>query len=180
MDEETRDTQQPERQQQEEQTPGGVMTFDQMLESNPAYRSEFDRRMTKGIATAKTNWEQEQADQQDEAKRLEKMTTAQRERYQLEQDRKALAAQQAAFAAEQMKVSVGAELQKRGLDAGFAPYLAGKTAEESNANLDAFQAMFQTALAAAVTGRMRGTEAPPEPRGREGNDPFLSGFKKTR
>ena len=86
-----------------------------MLDSNPAYRSEFDRRNVKAVETARKKWEAAQIEEQDEAKKLEKMTAAQRERYQLDKDRAAFDAQRASFAAEQMRVTVGAELQKRGL-----------------------------------------------------------------
>lgn len=136
-----------------------------MLDSNPAYRSEFDRRTGKAVQTARSNWEQAQAEEQDEAKKLEKMTAAQRERYQLDKDRAAFDAQRASFAAEQMRVTVGAELQKRGLDAGLAEFLAGKTAEESTANLEKFQSIWDKAISAAVTDRMRGGGAPKDPKG---------------
>ena len=136
MDEETKTVEQTEQQTTETvgdaQNPGGAgLTFDQMLDSNPAYRSEFDRRNVKAVETARKKWEAAQVEEQDEAKKLEKMTAAQRERYQLDKDRAAFDAQKASFAAEQMRVTVGAELQKRGLDASFAKYLSGKTAEES-------------------------------------------------
>ena len=136
-----------------------------MLDSNPAYRSEFDRRTGKAVQTARSNWEQAQAEEQDEAKKLEKMTAAQRERYQLDKDRAAFDAQKASFAAEQMRVTVGAELQKRGLDASFAKYLSGKTAEESTANLEEFEGIWNKAISAAVTDRMRGEGAPKDPKG---------------
>ena len=58
-----------------------------MLDSNPAYRSEFDRRNVKAVETARKKWEAAQIEEQDEAKKLEKMTAAQRERYQLDKDR---------------------------------------------------------------------------------------------
>ena len=139
MDEETKTAEQTEQQTTEtvgdSQNPGGAeLTFDQMLDSNPAYRSEFDRR-------------------------------AQRERYQLDKDRAAFDAQKASFAAEQMRVTVGAELQKRGLDASFAKYLSGKTAEESTANLEEFEGIWNKAISAAVNGRMRGEGAPKDPKG---------------
>ena len=165
-----------------EQTPGGrAMTFDQWLDSDPTYRSEFDRRCGKAsqtaVANARVKWEQEQADSQDEAKKLAKMTEAQRERYRLDRDREAFAAERAAFAAEQMRVSVGAELQRRGLDAGFAKHLAAGTAEESSANLEEFQGIWNAAISSAVSGRMRGEVPPTEPkRQQEQEDPFLSGF----
>ena len=170
MDEETKTAEQTGQQTTEtvgdNQNPGGAeLTFDQMLDSNPAYRSEFDRRTGKAVQTARSKWEQAQAEEQDEAKKLEKMTAAQRERYQLDKDRAAFDAQKASFAAEQMRVTVGAELQKRGLDAGLAEFLAGKTAEESTANLEKFQSIWDKAISATVTDRMRGAGAPKDPKG---------------
>lgn len=177
MEEETKTTPQP----VTETTPETVedsqhahgsedMTFDQWLDSNPAFRSEFDRRNTKAVQTARARWEQDQAEEQDEAKKLSKMTEAQRERYQLDKDKKAFAAQQAQFAAEQMRVSVGAELQKRGLSAEFAQFLAGKTAEESSANLDTFQALWDKGHAEQVKAQMRG-QPPREPKSGEAYTP---------
>lgn len=140
----------------------GAVSFDELLKQG--YQGEFDRRVSKALATAKANWEREQAQAQDESKRLEKMTAAQRERWQLDRDKADFEQKKAAFAAEQMRVTVGAELQKRGLDAGFAKYLSGRTAEESTANLDEFQALWNQAISAAVTARMRGKSAPEEPK----------------
>lgn len=181
MDEETKTTEQTEQKGAEtvgdSQNPGGAeLTFDQMLDSNPAYRSEFDRRTGKAVQTARSKWEQAQAEEQDEAKKLEKMTAAQRERYQLDKDRAAFDAQRASFAAEQMRVTVGAELQKRGLDASFAKYLSGKTAEESTANLEEFEGIWNKAISAAVNGRMRGTEPPKEPGKAPAEDKMRSWF----
>lgn len=161
--------QQTEQQEQGNQnTPGGqngagneTPSFDDLLKNG--HQAEFDRRVSKALATARANWEREQAEEQNEATKLARMTAAERERYQLDKDRKAFAEEQAKFAAEQMKVSVGAELQKRGLDAGFARYLAGKTAEESKTNIDEFEQLFRTAVQAGVNTAMRGKGAPREP-----------------
>lgn len=181
MDEETKTVEQTEQQTTEtvgdNQNPEGAeLTFDQMLDSNPAYRSEFDRRTGKAVQTARSKWEQAQAEEQDEAKKLEKMTAAQRERYQLDKDRAAFDAQKASFAAEQMRVTVGAELQKRGLDASFAKYLSGKTAEESTANLEEFEGIWNKAISAAVTDRMRGTQPPKAPSQTDADDKMRSWF----
>ena len=181
MDEETRNTEQaaqntPDGTQAgaENANGAGAVSFDDMLKSG--YQAEFDRRVSKALSTARSKWEQEQADNADEAKRLEKMTAAQREQYQLNKDKEAFAKQKAAFAAEQMRVSVGAELQKRGLDAGFAKYLSGKTAEESTANLDEFEGIWNKAISAAVNGRMRGDGAPKEPGPSDADDRMRSWF----
>jgi hypothetical protein len=151
-----------------ENTPGNqngagneTPSFDDLLKSG--HQAEFDRRVSKAIATAKANWEKAQAEEQDEATKLARMTTAERERYQLDKDKQAFAEEQAKFAAQQMQVSVGAELQKRGLDASFARYLAGKTAEESKANLDEFEQVFRSAVRSGVQAAMRGKGTPREP-----------------
>jgi uncharacterized membrane protein YccC len=151
-----------------ENTPGNqngagneTPSFDDLLKNG--HQAEFDRRVSKAIATAKANWEKAQAEEQDEATKLARMTAAERERYQLDKDRKAFAEEQAKFAAQQMQVSVGAELQKRGLDASFARYLAGKTAEESKANLDEFEQVFRSAVRSGVQAAMRGKGTPREP-----------------
>lgn len=136
-------------------------SFDDLLKGG--HQAEFDRRVSKAIATAKANWEKAQADEKNEAAKLARMTAAERERYQLDKDRKAFAEEQAKFAAEQMKVSVGAELQKRGLDATFARYLAGATAEESKANIEEFERIFRASVQAGVNTAMRGKGTPREP-----------------
>lgn len=140
-----------------------MLSFDAWLDSNPAYRSEFDRRVTKGVNTARANWEREQAQEQDEATRLARMTAAQRERYLLDKDKAAFAAQQAQFQHQQLEVQMGRDLQSRGMDAGFARWLTGADADASAANLNDFEALWNAAISGAVTSRMRGSAAPKEP-----------------
>ena len=76
--------------------------------------------------------------------------------------------EKAAFARQRMEVAVGQELCKRNLPAAFAPWLAGETAEESAQRIDAFEVLFQEAIAQAVTSRMRGSGAPKAPQAPRG------------
>ncbi|MCD8190334.1 MAG: DUF4355 domain-containing protein [Clostridiales bacterium] len=164
-----------------EQTGGNEpLTFDQWLDSNPAYRSEFDRRNTKAVQTARTKWEQEQAENQDEATKLANMTAAQREKYQLGKDREKLNAERAAFQRQQLEVQTGAQLQGMGYDAAFAKYLTGQDAEATASNLTAFDGLMQAFKAGAVKNQMRGQGAPKEPKNTEAPDPFLMGFTGTK
>ncbi|MCD8381541.1 MAG: DUF4355 domain-containing protein [Clostridiales bacterium] len=156
---------------------GSGMTFDQWLDSDPALRSEFDRRNTKAVQTARSKWEQEQADAQDEAKKLERMTAAQREKYQLEQDRQKLDQERAVFQRQQLEVQTGAQLQGMGYDAAFAAYLTGKDAETTSANLTAFDGLMRAYRAGAVNDQMRGGTPPRDTDKRDdAQDPFLTGF----
>lgn len=140
------------------------MTFDQMLDSNPAFRAEFDRRNTKAVNTARTNWEREQADSQDEAKKLSRMTDAERRAYQLEQGEKQLAQRMAEFDHRQLVVQTGEELGRRGLPSSMAKWLAGKDADTTKANIDAYEQDFRAAVQDGVNGAMRGRTPPSEPR----------------
>ena len=153
-----------------------VQSFDDILSGNKDYQSEFDRRVTQAISTAKQKWEQSKLDEQDEAKKLEKMTQAQRESYLLQKDRETFEKQKAEFKAQQMKVACAGELVKRNLDPSFAEYLTAETAEKTNERLDAFENAFNEAVQKATNDKMRGAPPPKDPNPNEPKDPFLMGF----
>ena len=71
------------------------LTFQELLDSNKEYQAEFDRRVNKGIDTAKTNWETEYKKQLEaektEAERLAKLTEEERIKEQLEAKDKRIA-----------------------------------------------------------------------------------------
>ena len=115
-------------------------------------QSRIDSTVTKALNTARTKWEQEQLDNMDEAKRLEKMSAEQREKYQFEK-----------FEHEQLVVATGKELLKRGLDSSFASYLTGTNAEDTNAKIDSFEQLFNSAVTNATNKKMQG-EPPKEPK----------------
>ena len=64
--------------------------FEDLLKSDGKLQGEFDRRIQKAIETAKGKWEQNLTVEQDEAKKLEKMTQAQRDSYLLRKKRRSL------------------------------------------------------------------------------------------
>ena len=136
------------------------LTFDQLLASNRDYQSEFDRKVTQALTKARQTWDREQAENMDEAKRLEKMTATERAQYQLSKDKATLEQERTAFERERLQVSVGTELQKRGLSADFAAYLTGSDAETSKANIDTFESLWKASLSDAVNGRMRSGALP--------------------
>ena len=140
------------------------VSFDEMLTGNRDYRAEFDRRIAKALNTARMNWEEQQRADRDEAARLAGMNETQRREYQLERDRAALDAERAAFARQQLQVTVGTELQKRGLSAEFAPWLTGEDADSSQANINRFEAMWNASITAAVNARMRADTPPRDPK----------------
>lgn len=151
--------------------------FEQFIQSDTKLQGEFDRRVNKALQTAKANWQREQLESQDEAKKLEKMTQAQRDAYNLEKSKAEFEKEKQAFALEQMKVATGAELQKRGLDASFAEFLTAPTAEQVNANISAFEKVFNLAVQRSTNDKMRGDKPPKEnEKSDSAEDAFLKGF----
>lgn len=125
-----------------------------------ALQSHTDKQITKALETARAKWQQEQLDALDESKKLEKMTAAEREKYQFEKDKKDFEKKKAEFEHAQLTVTVGAELQKRGLSADFSQYLTADNAENSKTNIDAFEKLFNAAVQTAVNDRLKGGQPP--------------------
>ncbi len=128
-----------------------------------ALQSRTDSIVTKALNTAKSKWEREKLEEQDESKKLEKMTAAEREKYQFGKEKAEFEKQKAQFEHSQLEVSVGGELQKRGLSADFAKYLTADNAENSKTNIDAFEKLFNDAVSGAVNTRLKGGVPPKDP-----------------
>lgn len=147
-----------------EETEEQVPSFDELLGSNKVYQSAFDKKVAQALNTAKIKWEKSAQEEANEAKKLEKMSEAQRAQYALDKERKQLEQDKAAFAQQQLKTAVASELVKRGYSAEFAEFLTGDDAENSNANIDAFETAFKKAVEAGITDKLRGDYTPPAER----------------
>lgn len=134
--------------------------LEQLMAANPRLQEQLEERIAAAVMEARAAWEAEQA-APEEAPEPE-------EARRLAEERQALEEEKAAFARQRMEVAVGQELCKRNLPAAFAPWLAGETAEESAQRIDAFEVLFQEAIAQAVTSRMRGSGAPKAPQAPRG------------
>lgn len=139
-------------------------TLDELLSSDKALQSDFDKKINKALETAKAKWEQQAKDDANEAKKLEKMSADERARYQLDKDKAEFAREKEKFAHEQLKTAVASELVSRGYTADFAEFLTGKDAESSNANINAFESAFKKAVEAAAADKLRGDHIPPAER----------------
>lgn len=133
--------------------------FEALLRSNRDYQSACDKKVSQALATARANWERDRQEGED---RLRQALEAQLEG-RLTQEREALAARQREFDARLRQVAVAEALQRRGLDAQFAPWITGGSEEESAQRVEAFSDLFQSALSQAVADRMRGDGPPREP-----------------
>lgn len=122
-------------------------------------QADIDR----AVEEAKKQW----AAEQDEADRLSKLSKDEREREKLRIDREKFDKERAAFAREKLEAETARQLAERRLPASMAARICGKDAEETKANIDAFEAEWNEALKTAVNERLRSTP-PRVPGSRQG------------
>lgn len=136
----------------EEETPD----FETLLRRNRDYQSAFDKKVSSALQTARANWEREQAEALEQAheRELERARGA----AQAEYDARFAALEERAAAQDrrERQMETADALTKRGLPAGFAPWLTGATAEESGERVAAFESAFRAAVGDSVTARMAG------------------------
>ncbi len=107
----------------------------------------------RAVEDAKKKWAREQ----DEAARLSKLSKDEREREQLRLDRERFEKEKSEFAHKQLEAETARQLAERRLPASMVARICGRDAEETKANIDAFEAEWNEALKAAVNDRLRST-----------------------
>lgn len=135
-------------------------------------QEDIDAAKKKAVEEAQKQWKADA----DEAARLAKLNKDERAKEEMRIEREKFEKEKSEFAQKQLVAETANQLLERGLSKNFAERLCGKTAEETKANIDAFEKDFNAAVEKAVTERMKGN--PPkfkDPDNKE-NDPFLAGF----
>lgn len=126
----------------------------------PAIDSKISKAVEKALQNARTKWESEKNDQLSEAEKLAKMTQAEREKYEFKKQMEIFQQEKATFERDKLIVAAGKELQLKGIDAGLAKYIVGRTADETSKNLEEFQKLFNTSIEKVVESRLKGTVPP--------------------
>ena len=135
-------------------------------------QEDIDEATRKAVEEAQKQWKADA----DEAARLAKLNKDERAKEEMRIEREKFEKEKSEFAQKQLVAETANQLLERGLSKNFAERLCGKTAEETKANIDAFEKDFNAAVEKAVTERMKGN--PPkfkDPDNKE-NDPFLAGY----
>ena len=135
-------------------------------------QEDIDAATKKAVEEAQKKWKEDA----DEAARLAKLNKDERAKEEMRIEREKFEKEKSEFAQKQLVAETANQLLERGLSKNFAERLCGKTAEETKANIAAFEKDFNAAVEKAVTERMKGN--PPkfkDPDNKE-NDPFLAGF----
>lgn len=147
----------------------GDKSFDDVLKDKK-YQSEFDKRVTKALETAKSKWETEKATELEnaktEAEKLAKMNAEQKAKY--EEDKKVaeLEKREKDITTRELKAQAYETLAEKNLPKELIGTLNFESAETCNASMEAVEKAFQSAVEKAVNEKLRGSEIP---KGGQGN-----------
>lgn len=136
-------------------------------------QEDIDEATKKAVEEAQKQWKADA----DEAARLAKLNKDERAKEEMRIEREKFEKEKSEFAQKQLIAETANQLSERGLSRDFAERLCGKTAEETKANIDAFEKDFNAAVEKAVSERMKGKPPKVDPPNDNGEkDPFLMGF----
>lgn len=176
-DEGQNETQQGDDEQQDKQP-----TFDELLKDK-TMQSEFDRRMTKAIETAKEKWQTEHEEKLEraktEAEKLAKMNAEQRAEHERQQREDELAKREADITRRELRASTIDELVEKGLPISLADIINYTDADSTKASIEAVEKAFRQAVEDGVNERLKGN--PPKGGGGNNepdNDPFKAKLAK--
>ena len=154
---------------------GKEPTFDDVLSSNKAYQSEYDKRVNKALNTARQKWEADAKAQAEEAAKLAKMQAAEKAEYERQKREKELSEREAAITKRELHAEAVTQLTGKGLPAGLADILDCTSADACKASMEAVEKAFGEAVEKAVNDRLKG--APPKAGGgKMSEDAFLAGL----
>ncbi|MDD3336780.1 MAG: DUF4355 domain-containing protein [Eubacteriales bacterium] len=127
----------------------GEANLNELLMSNVALQSQYDRAISKALNTARANWEREQTQQ---SLARGQQTTEEQER--------ALNEREQAIVMRERKAGAVTTLGQRGLPAELAECLDYRDEERLTASLSTMENAFQAAVSKTVSERLKG--APPK------------------
>lgn len=116
-------------------------TFDDMLKDKDM-QSEFDKRVSKALETAKTKWQKDADEKLSEAKKLEKMNAEQKAEYQRKQTEEKLAKREAEVTRRELMAEAKVQLADNGLPVGLAAVLDYTGADECKTSIETVSKAF--------------------------------------
>ena len=127
-------------------------------------QSELDSIIEKRLGKEKAKWEKKVKEEADEAARMAQMSEAEKQEalftkrvQEFEEREAAFNEAQAALQREKMLNETNKQLSERGLPLNFAEHIMADTAENTLANIEAFEKEWQAAINKAVDSKLRGS-----------------------
>lgn len=159
------------------------LSFDDMLGSNKEYQAEFDRRINKGLETAKSKWEADYKAkleaQKNEAEKLAQMDAEQKAKYEAEKMQNRIAELESQINADKLYKTANSIASEKGLPQGYLNLIdfSKETAESINSKIDSLIELRNADLKAYLNDKLK--QPTPQEKKKADNviDPYIEGFK---
>lgn len=168
---------------QENNKPAGEMdakplTFDEIL-SDKEYQSEFDKRVSKALETAKGKWENDYQSKQNEAQKLAKMKDDEKLQYEKEKVEKELNDLKSQLNAKNLKDEAYKIASEKQIPISYLDLIdfTKETAESINGKITNIAEARTKDLETYLNTKLK-EPAPKQVSGSTAQDPFLKGFEE--
>lgn len=148
-------------------------TLDEVLAGNKDFQAEFDRRMTKGIETARTKWDEQKKAEMTEQEKLAKMKADEKAQYEREKAEKRLAEREAEITRRELMATAKETLVEKGLSADLAAVLNYASADTCKESLEAVEKAVKAAAESLVNSKLKSGSTPKKGAENSEEDPFL-------
>lgn len=148
-----------------EQPKSAGQLFDEFLKGE-GMQAEFDRRIGKGIETARTKWEATKNEELSEAEKLAKMTKAEKDAYNLQKKLDEVAQREKELNTRELQATAKADLAEAGIPSELYTLLDYSDAEKCKASMETLKQTFSDAVEKAVKARIGGSKGLEETRGK--------------
>lgn len=133
-------------------------TFDDLLKDKN-HQSEFDRRVSKALETAKAKWAEEEAAKLEavktEAEKLAKMNAEQKAEHERLKRDKELADREALLTLRELRAEAAGTLAEKGLPKELIDSVTFKDADSCKASIEAVEKAFRAAVQAGVEEKLK-------------------------
>jgi uncharacterized protein YjgD (DUF1641 family) len=149
---------------EQQQTDGAQHQEETTAPEKTFTQAELDSIIEKRLGKERAKWEKKAKEEADEAARLAQMSEAEKQQALFDKRVKEFEEKEAAFNAAQVALQrdkmlneTNKQLVSRGLPLDFADKLMADTAEDTLANIDAFEKQWQLAINNAVDSKIKGS-----------------------
>ncbi len=152
-------------------------TLDEVLAGNKNFQAEFDRRMTKGIETARAKWDEQKKAEMTEQEKLAKMKADEKAQYEREKAEKRLMEREAEVTRRELTATAKETLVEKGLSADLAAVLNYSNADTCKESLEAVEKAVRLAAESIVNSKLKSDGAPKKGAENSEVDPFLAALR---
>jgi DNA-nicking Smr family endonuclease len=132
------------------------------IEIEKRAQAEFDKRISKALATREEKLRKQFEEEKAEAERLTKMSEDEKRKAIEEKQRAEFEKQKREFERSKLELEVVKKLNEKNISIKFSKYLTGESLDESIENITEFETEFRACVNKGVDDRLKGFAEKPE------------------